>query len=382
ASTLTVNGNLTNNSNSFYTGYGIVTSGGSNMLNVNGAFTNNGAFYMYGNQEGGGGSGDTLTVTGTLTNAAGATFELIANSGAVANVNALSNSGTLLIGTWTTLDITGGGQGLTDLPSGSTTTVQGTTNALGNLTSLEGTLTLENGQSLTDTPNGATLTVAKGGTLTLSTAGTTLSVTGALSDAGSVIVETGTTLSLSQGLAANVTGILYLGNGETTTVAPVGGGGTLTFAAGSDFYLAKASTLTVNGNLTNSSNSFYTGYGQYGSGGSNTLNVNGAFTNNGAVYMYGNQEGGGGSGDTLNVTGTFTNAAGATFELIANSGSVANVNALSNLGSLTIGTGTTLNITGGGQGLTDLPAGSTTTVQGTLNVVNMGVPTSGLGNLT
>jgi hypothetical protein len=60
----------------------------------------------------------------------------------------------------------------------------------------------------------------------------------------------------------------------------------------------------LNGNLTNNSTSFYTGY----SSGGNTLTVTGGFTNNGSLYMYGNI--GGGGGDTLNVTGTLTNGAG------------------------------------------------------------------------
>src|SRR5208283_4865325 len=150
-------------------------------------------------------SGDTLNVTGTFTNAAGSTLYLYQNSGDVANVNALSNAGTVYIGTGTTLN-------------------------------------LENGQSLTDTPNGGTLTVASTGTLTLSTSGTTLSVTGTLSDAGTVTIGSGTTLNLSQSMSdlpkggsliaegttnalaglTSVEGHVYLVNGQTSSVTPGG----------------------------------------------------------------------------------------------------------------------------------------------------------------
>ena len=219
---------------------------------------------------------------------------------------------------------------------------------------------------------GSDVTIYSGGTdtVTLDVGSTTinsLTLGGASNGHTSELTDNGTkqTLTITNALNVGVTGELYLSGGSTVTAGAnssnsgemfVSGGSSLTvtgnlmFAAGSELGLSKASTLTVNGNLTNNSNSFYTGYGIVTSGGSNMLNVNGAFTNNGAFYMYGNQEGGGGSGDTLTVTGTLTNAAGATFELIANSGAVANVNALSNSGTLLIGTGTTLDITGGDRG--------------------------------
>ena len=94
-------------------------------------------------------------------------------------------------------------------------------------------------------------------------------------------------------------------------------------------------------------------------GGGNTLTVNGGFTNSGNFSMFGSP------GDTLKVTGTLTNNAGANLELL-NSGQVANIGMLSNLGSVSIGTGTTLNLTNQPNGITDVAAGSTLTVNGAL----------------
>ena len=164
ASTLTVNGNLTNNSFSFETGS---PNGGGNTLTVNGGFTNSGSLFMFGSP------GDTLKVTGTLTNKAGATLDL-ANSGEVANIGMLSNSGSVSIGTGTTLNLTNQPNGITDVPAGSTLTVNGTlkagtANGLAKLGSVEGTLNLGNGQTTADTPGSGTLTVASGGSLVLNT---------------------------------------------------------------------------------------------------------------------------------------------------------------------------------------------------------------------
>src|SRR5208283_4516627 len=94
-STLTVNGNLTNNDGAFSTGYNPLTNGvgGGNTVTVNGGFTNTGSLTMYGNYYGGG--GDTLNVTGTFTNGAEATLDLVGGSDDVANIGMLSNSGTV-----------------------------------------------------------------------------------------------------------------------------------------------------------------------------------------------------------------------------------------------------------------------------------------------
>ena len=281
-SPLTVNGTLTNLSGSFYTGQ---TYGGGNTLTVNGGFTNSGTLYMYGLTQGGG--ADTLNVSGTLTNSAGATLYLNDNSGDVANIGTLSNSGNVHVGTGTTLNLTNQPKGITDVTLNSSLTLNGTLtagtgNGLAKLASVEGTLILANGQITADTPSGGNVTLASGGSLALNRPGTSLSVTGGLNDSGSLNVVNGASLTLTQSMTLN---------------------------PGSSLNLAGNSTLTVSGNLTNNSASFYTGYAPaYVNGGGDKLTVTGGFTNSGALSMYGGSYGG--AGDTLSVTGTLTNNPG------------------------------------------------------------------------
>ena len=349
-STLTVNGNLTNSA-LFKTG------GGGNTVTVKGDFTNSGGLVgMYGSLNGG--AGDTLNVTGTLTNNGGGTLSLYDNSGDVANVGTLSNSGAVYIGSGTTFNLTNQPNGITDVPAVSSLTVNGTlkagsANGLANLTSVEGGLYLQNGKTTAVTPSGGTLSVAPGGTLNLANPGTTLSVTGGLNDSGSITVGAGTTLNVTNGITdlpaaslldvqgtlsglanlKDVEGTLYLHNGQTTSDTP--SGGALTVSGVAD--VAGASTLTVKGGLTVLGH-FYTGL-YYGGG--NTLTVKGDVTNNGALEISG-------GGDTLNVTGALINNAGASLSLSDSSG-VANVGTLSNSSSdVYIGSGTMLNLTTSG----------------------------------
>jgi len=263
----------------------------------------------------------------------------------------LMNSGSVTVGTGTTLNLTNQANGITDVPAGSTLTVNGTlkagsANGLAKLGSVEGTLNLGNGQATVDS---GTLTVATGGSLALNTSGTTLTVTGALSDSGSVTVGSGTTLNLSGGMS-NLAGQLFLENGKTTSITP--SGGTLTLASGSTLLVSAGSGLTVNGSLTNKSTL------ETANGSGNKLTVTGNLTNGGSLFLQG-------SADTLTVNGTLTNNAGGTLGLDT-SGDVANIGMLMNSGSVTVGTGTTLNLTNQANGITDVPAGSTLTVNGTL----------------
>jgi len=379
ASKLTVNGNLTNNSTSFYTG---IYYGGGSTLTVTGGLTNDASLSMYGNYNGGG--GDTLIVNGALTNASGATLQLIDGSSDVATIGTLSNSGTLYIGTGTSLNLTNQPNGITDVVAGSSLTVNGTftagsSNGLAKLGSIEGTLTLGNGSTTSVTPGSGTLMLASTGILAVNNTGTTLSITGGMSDQGSLTVNTGTTLNATQSMTdlpstgsfnlygssnalaklTTVEGSLLLQNQQTTSVTP--NGGTLTFNSGSSVWLTQASGLTVNGTLVNDAN-LVTGI-YYGGG--NTLTVTGGFTNNGNLTMYGNVYNGGSGGDTLNVTGTLTNGSGGTLDLYDNSADVVNIGTLSNSGSLYIGLGDSLNLTNQPNGMTDVVAGSSLTVNGT-----------------
>jgi fibronectin-binding autotransporter adhesin len=432
--TLSVTGTTTN-----AVGATITIEGGS-AATFTGNVNNSGTFAT-----GFSGGNNTVTVTGTFTNASGATLEL-EGAGDVMNVNALSNSGTLTLDSGTTLTITGGGNGVTDVAAGTTYNIGGTfnvkngtttTSALAKLTSVEGALNLQNGQTNTITPTGGTLTIASGGSINLSetvASTTTLSITGNVSNSGSfttgfsggtntvnvsgtftnaagAMLELESTDSVNVGALSNfgtiqigaspgsgatltitggglgvtdiaagsainldgsfnvvnsgkttsalgslnsVEGALTIQNGQTTSITPTSG--TLTIASSGSIGIsdraASTTTLSITGNVSNSG-SFTTGF----SGGTNTVNV----------------------------SGTFTNAAGGNVILYSSTDNV-NVNAFSNSGNLQIGSavgsGTTLTITGGGQGVTDIVEGSTITLFGNLNVVNSGKTTSALANLS
>ncbi len=114
-------------------------------------------------------------------------------------------------------------------------------------------------------------------------AGATLNLTGQPS--GLTDVVAGSQLDLfgtfkagaNNGLAnlGSVEGLLVLGNGQTTTVTP--GTGTLTISSVSEVDLELGSTLTVDGNLTNSGQ-LYTNI-QNRQGGTNNITVTGTFNN-------------------------------------------------------------------------------------------------------
>ncbi len=382
-------------------------------LTVNGNLTNSGLLYT--NVENDQGGANTLTVTGAFTNNAGATTRIgyFGDTADVMNVPTLVNNGNLYIDSGATLNLTSQPNGVTDVVQGSTLQVFGTlkagaVNGLAKLTSVEGLLVVGNGQAWSDTPTGGTLTISNTGELDLEKAtsltvnsnltnsgllytnvqndqgGTnTLTVTGAftnnagattrigyfgdtadvmnvamLVNNGNLYIDAGATLNLTSqpngvtdvvagseldvygtlkagatnGLAklTSVEGALFVGNGQTWSDTPTGG--TLTISgSGSEVDLELGSNLTVNGNLTNSGQ-IYTNIRNQGSGKTNTLTVTGAFTNNsGATTHIGY------FGDTTDVT---------------------NVGALSNAGTLTIGAGATFTVTNPG----------TATNTGTINV--------------
>src|SRR4029077_1329168 len=96
-----------------------------------------------------------------------------------------------------TLTITGGGNGVTDVTAGSTYNINGnfnvknggtTTSALAKLTSVEGSVTLGNGQSDSITPTGGTLTISNLGSFGVDGT-TTLSLNGGVNNSG--VFETG-----------------------------------------------------------------------------------------------------------------------------------------------------------------------------------------------
>src|SRR5580704_478207 len=380
-SNVTVSGNLTN-SGTIYTNVRNSASGTTNTLTVTGAFTNTGTTHI-------GYYGDTNDVM---------------------NVATLSNSGTLYIDTGATFNLTSQPSGVTDVGAGSELDVYGTlkagtANGLAKLGSIEGTLYIANGQTLTDTPGTGTLTnsgtfdleensnVTVSGNLTNSgglytdvrnqTNGgkNTLTITGAftnnsgattnigyvgdttdvmnvatLVNNGTLQIGSGATLNLTNqpnGLTdvvagsdlyifgtfkagannalanlGSVEGSLVLENGQTTTVTP--GTGTLTISSVGQVDLELGSTLTVDGNLTNSG------------------------------HLYTNVQNREGGTNNITVTGTFDNASGATADLgyFGDSTAVMTVGTLTNAGFLSVGNTDTLVISKAG----------TLTNTGTLNV--------------
>jgi hypothetical protein len=138
--------------------------------------------------------------------------------------------------------------------------------------------------------------------------------------------------------------------------------------SGGIFFLS-GGNLTANGVITNSNN-FYAGEGTTVSLANNVSN-SGTFY---AGYAGGNNNGNG----TVTVTGTFDN----TGALALNNGSdVVNVNALVNQGTVNVGGGSALNVTGGGPGVTDVAAGTVYALTGSFSVINGGVTTSAIANL-
>src|ERR1700730_10330622 len=209
-STGTLTGNV-NNSGTFETGF----SGGNNLVTVSGTFTNN------------------------------ALAQLIVNgSGDVLNVHALTNAGTLTVPIGATLNITGGGNGVTDVVAGSTYNITGnfnvkngatTTSALAKLTSVEGNLTLNNAPITAIAPIGGTLTLSNGGTFSVE-GGMTLSLTGNVNNSG--VFETGfsggNNLVTVTGTFTNNSGaqLIVNGSGDVLNLKALSNSGTLDISAG------------------------------------------------------------------------------------------------------------------------------------------------------
>ena len=435
--TLSVTGTTTNAA-----GATLTIEGGSSAI-LTGNVNNSGTF-----ETGFSGGSNTVTVSGTFTNNSGATLELQGN-GDVMKVSAFSNAGTLSLASGTTLTITGGGNGVTDVVAGSTYTIGGafnvqngsnTTSGLAKLNSVEGTLTLSNAQITTVTPGSGTLSVSTTGNVSIDSpsgsAATTLSITGNLNNAGRIttgfsggsntvnvsgtftnaagatMIMYSSTDSLNVNALSN-SGMLQIGDGAASgaTLTITGGGqGVTDIDAGStldlygslnvknggtttsglshltsvegtfDLENSQSTAVTPNGGTLAISSTGNFGVDSPAGSGVTTLSITGNVSNSGKFTT-----GFSGGANTVNVSGIFTNAAGSQLILYSNNDAV-NVNVLSNSGILQIGNAAgstaTLTITGGGQGLTDLVAGSTLALYGNLNVKNGGTTSSGLAHLT
>ncbi|MGN6368684.1 MAG: beta strand repeat-containing protein [Phycisphaerae bacterium] len=365
---------------------------------------------------------NTLTVPGTLTNAPSGVLRIV-QSGDVVNVNSLVNQGVILINPGETLNVTGGGNGVTDVVQGSTIVNQGAFNVInGNVTSsaflhlasIEGDLRLG---SAPIADAAVTLTISNTGALEL-IGNQTFSVDN-LNNAGSVnlgnftpgnntltiagvynnqvnsalrLVQSGDVVNIN---AFNNLGFVQVNAGETLNITG-GGNGLTDVLQGSTFVLAGTFNV-INGNTTtsalaklssiegdlriatapiaDSSNVSISNTGALELNGNQTFSTPNIF-NNGSVNI-GNFAPG---NNTLTVPGLFHNGPNAALRLVQ-SGDVVNVGTLDNNGFIQVGSGETLNITGGGPGITNIVAGSTILLGGSINVINSNVSTNGLLNL-
>ena len=118
--------------------------------------------------------------------------------------------------------------------------------------------------------------------------------------------------------------------------------------SGASFNVENGASFTTAGAFSNS------GTMDVENGG--TLKVAGALTNNGTVSTNGNNQGG--AANTLKVTGTLTNGATDTVAIGENNDTsdVASVGILANSGTVTVGTGATLNLTSDGANTNRAPS--------------------------
>jgi hypothetical protein len=320
AGSLTLDGQTTNIVNTLtVASRGVVSIVNATNLSVNGNLSNSGEFLL---GIGGAAGNNVLTVNGTLTNNANGTFDLLSR-GDTANVSALSNAGAITINPGTTLNITGGGPGITDVVAGSSLNVAGTFELGGNstmsglaqLANVGGSLTLD-GQTLNDTPGGGAFTVTLGGSLSIVN-GSNMSINGTLINGGTISLSgTGSTLSAD---LTNTGSIALNGNGDTLTDS----GDFNNNSGGSLALNADLNKVSVNGNFNNNAGASVSMNGTNG-----TINVNGAFNNSGGVLVsttnnlttgaFSNSgnvtvgNGGVGSTGKLNASGGYTQSAGGT----------------------------------------------------------------------
>ncbi len=277
-------------------------------------------------------SGDTYTAT---LDAAKGNLLTISSPTAI-TINGLTmTSGTLDIATGATLNLVNQPGGITDINAnsglilGGTFEVNGTTSALAGLISVEGTLTLANGQTTTVTPAGGTFTAS--GIVNVNQ-GSTLAVAGNLSNSGAITTGSDASGGNSIGVAGTLTNSGTIGlNGAGDSLSATGdfdnnAGGQLNFNAGN----TAVATSTVSGNFNNNTGASVT----FGASSTNSaLTVTGAFNNSGGTVNMN------GSGDTL-TAGTITNSGSIT---LTGQTLGPNSETLTDLGAFTNNSGGSLN---------------------------------------
>jgi fibronectin-binding autotransporter adhesin len=326
-----VNGTLTTGSNSTIRAQANGSVGAANLVVANG-FTNNGLIEL--TNINGGGQPVNLTVSsGTLVNATGATITSLATGGGSRTITAqLDNQGTLALA-----------QGLT---LGRTSAAHQNSGTIA-LTGGDLTLNLNSGAASFTTSG--TLTIAAGRTFGV-TGGTFTHNGGALSGAGTLAIN-GTAFNLTQPFsnsAVNFTPINSTINGSalltnaagqalaitgSTINAPLDNQGLLFVSAGNAASVTGALTTGTSSTIRLQSN---------GSVGASTLVVANGFTNNGLIELTNINAGGQPANLTVN-NGTLVNASGATITSLASGGGTRTVSAqLDNQGTLSLDQGLTL----------------------------------------
>ena len=365
---------------------------------------------------------NTLAVSGTFTNNAGAALRLN-GSGDTLNVGSFTNAGSVSISSTETLNITGGGNGMTDVVQGSTYSIAGAFNvvnssvassALGHLATIEGDLLLAN-HAITDASN---LSISSTGAIEL-TGNQTFSVPN-INDSGAVnlgyFAAGNNTLTVTGALAINTNAVLRIaGTGDTVNVGSISNAGTVSISSTETLNItgggngitdvAQGSTYTIGGvfNVTNG-NVTASAFGhlatiegdlRLGTGTPITDASNISVSSAGSLELIGNQtfsvpninDSGAvnlgffaAGNNILTVTGALAINTNAVLR-IAGTGDTVNVGSISNAGTVSISSTETLNITGGGNGITDVAQGSTYSIAGAFNVINSGVASSALGHL-
>jgi fibronectin-binding autotransporter adhesin len=307
-----------------------------------------------------GGNAENLTILNGFT--VGATGFLNLTGASTVTAATMSNSGEVYIGSGATINLTGQPGGIQDVPAFASWQVYGNFELGGvantgftNLTTIEGTVDLENGQSWTINPVGSTLTIADpimsvgaldvghGTTLTINGAvdnsgflstgrfgggANTLTITGNLTNEANATFELfGPSDMAGIGGSVNNSGSFDVNNGSTATI-----GNGLTNSGTID--LEKGSTLTITGNSSNSGD-LYTDFSS--GGGNNTLTITGTLDNTGLVWLKG-------AGDKASISGIVTNELDA--EIFAFGGSKATMAGLSNAGTVDVEGGSTVQVNG------------------------------------
>lgn len=313
------------------------------------------------------GPGDTLTLDST-------------SFPSTVAVNTLHmTAGTLNIGSGATLNLVNQPGGITDINANSALIINGTfeiggvatNSAIGQLSSVEGALTLANGQTTNIAPGGGTLAISSSGTVTIQ-GGSTLTLAGTLSNAGAVTIASGSTLndSLNNSGTITVNGTHNVtGSFANSGAITVNSGGAMNYTVSSD--APPATIIAMNSsaiNLAGGTLSLSDGGTEadtvaFSGGGTFSL-VGGTITSSGSDMTFENVD------NAITGNGTISNLQ------VINGGSIIPAGTLTitptaggftNSGTVTVNSGDTLSLTGSGANMVNSGAASVNS-GGSLNV--------------